>query len=157
IPGTTLPWAPIPDGLGAYQSGSSLIIHSNHEINASGVPSTNGGPAFTFTRVSRLALDIGSLSILSGDYAEDGTGGYIRFCSSTWVDALEGFPTGYYFAGEENGATAHGSIVVAFDKTGAKTELPQLGALSHENTIGVPGFPGKVVAFTTDDSNGQSE
>ena len=157
IPGTALPWAPTPDGLGAYQNGSSLLLYANHEITASGVASSNGGPTFSFSRVSHLTLDIASLSILSGSYFEDGSGGYIRFCSGTWVDAAEGFPSGHYFAGEENGATVKGSVVVAFDKVGGKTELPQLGALSHENTVGVPGFSGKVVAFTTDDSNGQSE
>jgi hypothetical protein len=157
IPGTTRPWSPIPDGLGAYQDGSSLVVYSNHEITATGVASTNGGPAFTFSRVSRLSLDIESLSILSGDYVEDGSGGYIRLCSSTWADAVEGFPSGYYFAGEENGATTKGSIVVTFSKAGVKTEQPHLGAMSHENTVAVPGFSGKVVAFTTDDSNGQSE
>ena len=26
IPGTTLPWAPTPDGLGAYRNGSSLVL-----------------------------------------------------------------------------------------------------------------------------------
>jgi hypothetical protein len=157
VPGSGLPWAPLPDGLGAYQNGSSLVLYSNHEITAAGVTSTNGGPAFTFSRVSRLTIDIASLSILSGDYVEDGSGGYIRFCSSSWADAAEGFPSGYYFAGEENGATPRGSIVVAFSKAGGKTEQPHLGAMSHENTVAVPGFPGKVVAFTTDDSNGQSE
>jgi hypothetical protein len=54
-------------------------------------------------------------------------------------------------------APPKGSIVVAFSKAGTKTEQPHLGALSHENTVAVPGFPGKVVAFTTDDSNSQSE
>jgi len=157
IPGSSTPWAPIPDGLGAYRNGSSLVLYSNHEITAACVPSTNGGPTFTFSRVSRLNLDIASLSILSGDYVEDGSGGYIRFCSSTWADVAEGFPSGYYFAGEENSATPKGSIVVAFSKAGTKTEQPHLGALSHENTVAVPGFTGKVVAFTTDDSNGQSE
>jgi Bacterial protein of unknown function (DUF839) len=157
IPGTTLPWSPIPDGLGAYRDGSSLVVYSNHEITATGVTSTNGGPAFTFSRVSRLKLDTASLLISSGDYVEDGTGGYSRFCSSTWADAVEGFPSGYFFAGEEGGATNKGSIVVAYAKAGGKTELPHLGAMSHENTVAVPGFRGKVVAFTTDDSNGQSE
>lgn len=157
MPGSNLPWGPVPDGLGGYVNGSALVLYANHEITAGGVPSTNGGPAFQFSRVSRLTIDRASLSVTAGDYVEDGLGGYIRFCSATWVDAAEGFPTGYFFAGEENGATSKGSVVVSYDKNGVKRELPQLGALSHENTVAVPGFAGKVVAFTTDDSRGQSE
>ena len=113
LPGSSLPWAPVPDGLGAYRDGTGIVVFANHEITASGVTSSNGGPAFRFSRVSRLQLDPSSLNIMNGEYAEDGSGGYIRFCSATWADAKENLPTGFFLSGEENGATAKGSVVLA--------------------------------------------
>jgi len=156
LPGSNLPWAPVPDGLGAYRDGRGVTVFANHEITASGVTSSNGGPGFLFSRVSRLQLDPRSLRILQGDYVEDGSGGYIRFCSATWAGEEEGLPTGYFLTGEENGATARGSVVLAVSGQGQKTELPHLGAFSHENTVPIPGYD-KVVSLGTDDSNGQSE
>ncbi len=140
LPGSNLPWAPIPDGLGAYRDGTGIVVFANHEITASGVTSSNGGPAFLFSRVSRLQLDPSSLNIMNGEYAEDGSGGYIRFCSATWADAKENLPTGFFLSGEENGATAKGSVVLATSGAGQKTELPHLGAFSHENTVPLPGY-----------------
>ena len=156
LPGSNLPWGPVPDGLGAYGTGASVTIFANHEITASGVTSSNGGPSFLFSRVSRLQLDPRTLRITQGDYVEDGSGGYIRFCSATWTDAKEGLPTGFFLTGEENGATAKGSVVLAVSGQGQKTELPHLGAFSHENTVPIPGYD-EVVVLGTDDSQGQSE
>jgi hypothetical protein len=157
LPGSGLTWAPTPDGLGAYRDGRDVVVFANHEITAAGVSSTNGGPPIQFSRVSRLRIDPWSLHITGGDYAEDGSGGYIRFCSATWAGEREGFPTGYFLTGEENSATPRGSITLAIDGNGQKTELPQLGALNHENTIAVSGFRHRVVTIGTDDSQGQSE
>jgi hypothetical protein len=157
LPGSNLPWAPTPDGLGAYRDGGDVVVFANHEITATGVSSTNGGTPFQFSRVSRLRIDPFTLHITSGDFVEDGSSGYIRLCSATWAGWAEGFPTGYFFTGEENGATSKGSITLAIDGNGNRTELPQLGALSHENTVAVPGFRHRVVTIGTDDSQGQSE
>lgn len=157
MPGSNQPWAPTPDGLGGYADGDDLILFANHEITAAGVTSSNGGAAFRFSRVSRLVLDPESLAVKAGRYVEDGTTGLIRLCSATWVGLVEGFPLGLFLTGEENGSTPKGSLETAFDGQGNRTELPHLGALSHENLFAVPGFPGKVVAFGTDDAAGQSE
>lgn len=156
LPGSGLPWAPVPDGLGAYRNGRGIGVFANHEISASGVTSSNGGTAFLFTRVSRLTLDPSSLKILNGDYVEDGSGGYIRFCSATWADEKESLPTGFFLTGEETGPSPKGSIVLAITAQGEKTELPHLGAFSHENTVPIPGYD-EVVVLGLDDSNGQSE
>jgi len=72
------------------------VVFANHELTASGVTSSNGGAPFLFSRVSRLRIDPFTLHITGGDYVEDGSGGYIRLCSATWVGAFEGFPTGYF-------------------------------------------------------------
>jgi hypothetical protein len=157
MPGSNQPWAPTPDGLGAYAEGSDLVVFANHEITAAGVTSSNGGDAFKFSRVSRLVLDPEGLVVKSGRYVEDGITGLIRLCSATWVGWVEGFSMGLFLTGEENGPTAKGSLETAFDGEGNRTELPHLGALSHENAFAVPGFRGKIVTFETDDAAGQSE
>ena len=156
LPGSNLPWAPVPDGLGAYRDGRGVTVFAAHEISASGVTSSNGGPSFLFARVSRLTIDPSSLKVLNGEYAEDGSGGYIRFCSATWAGDKEGLPTGFFLTGEETGPTAKGSIALAVSGQGQKTELPHLGAFSHENVVPIPGYD-NVVVLGTDDSNAQSE
>jgi hypothetical protein len=157
LPGSGEPWAPTPDGLGAYLTGGSLVVFANHEITASGVTPTNGGAPFTYARVSKLAIDPSTLSVTDGMYVEDGSTQLIRLCSATWVDGGTGFPTGYFFTGEEQAATSNGSVEVAYDGQGNKTFLPHLGAFDHENQIAVPGFPGKVVSIGLDDTSGASE
>ncbi len=157
IPGLDQPWAPVPDGLGAYLDGGNLVVFANHEINASGVKSSNGGPTFSYSRVSRLVVDPYTLKVVAGSYPEDGSGQYQRLCSATWADAAENLPTGFFLTGEEQGVTNKGSMTLAISGAGAKTELPHLGAFSHENTTAVPGFGSRVVTFGTDDASGQSE
>ncbi len=157
IPGTTVAWAPTPDGLGAYLANGSLFVFANHELNASGVTSTNGGPAIKYARVSKLQLDPLTLRVLGGSYVEDGSSKLERLCSATFADGFVGFPTGYFFTGEETIGTANGSVVMAIDTQGNKTFLPHLGALAHENQIAVPGFNGKVVGIGLDDNAGASE
>jgi hypothetical protein len=141
LPGSGAPWAPTPDGLGAYAEHGKLVVFANHELTAAGVTSANGGAPFQFARVSKRTLDPWSLSVLDGRYVEDGSTGLIRLCSATWVDAFEGFPTGYFLTGEEQGGTPNGSTVMAYDRNGNKTFLHHFGAFLHENQIGVPGFP----------------
>lgn len=157
LPGSNLPWAPLPDGLGAFRERGEITLFANHELNAGGVKSSNGGPTYSYARVSRLRINPTTLRVLAGDYIEDGSGGYERLCSATWAGAGVGLPTGFFLTGEEQGASARGSIALAYTAAGQKYELPHLGSFSHENTVAVPGFGAKVVLMGLDDSNGQSE
>jgi hypothetical protein len=157
MPGSDLPWAPTPDGLGAYAEGGSLWLFANHELTASGVKSTNGGAPFSFSRVSKLQIDPRTLSVISGLYVEDGRSQLVRLCSATFVDINENFPNGLFLTGEESSPTVSGSVVSAFDKAGNRTALPHLGSFSHENQISVPGFGRKIVSMGFDDTAGASE
>ncbi|MEO8138381.1 MAG: hypothetical protein ABI742_01985, partial [Gemmatimonadota bacterium] len=104
--GDTLPdgsvWAPIPDGLGGYSSGGDLILYSNHELSNTGVKDVNGVTQFPYARVSRLTLDRKSFTVKDATYVINGSEQYLRLCSATWVGAREGFPSGYFFTGEES-------------------------------------------------------
>lgn len=157
IPGTTEAWAPTPDGLGAYFDNGVINVFTNHELSSSGVRSSNGGPTIAYARVSKVTIDPRTLSVTGGSYVEDGSQQLQRLCSATWVDGVEGLPTGYFLTGEETLGTTNGSVVMAYDKQGNKRPLPHLGAFAHENQIVVPGFPGKVVSIGLDDAGGQSE
>ncbi len=157
IPGTTDAWGPTPDGLGVFAEYGSVYVFANHELSSSGVKSINGGPTIAYARVSKLQLDPGSISVLGGTYVEDGSTQLQRLCSASWVDGVEGLPTGYFLTGEETLGTANGSVVTAIDRNGNKTPLPHLGAFAHENQIVVPGFNGKVVGIGLDDAGGASE
>jgi hypothetical protein len=150
-------FAPIPDGLGAYQDGQDLIVYANHELTAGGVRDETGGSQFRNARVSRLVIDRTSLAVKDATLVLDGSEQYVRLCSATWVGAAEGFPSGFFLTGEESSGGAHDGIQLAIGKDGQHHELPWLGRYAHENLIAIPGFPGKVVLAGFDDTAGRSE
>jgi len=150
-------FAPIPDGLGAYPEDGDLVVYANHELSASGVRDVSGNPQYQFARVSRLVIDRATLAVKDATYVLDGSELYQRLCSATWVGAGEGFPSGYFLTGEEATGGAHDGMQLAIGTDGQRHELPWLGRYAHENLIGVPGFPGKVVLAGFDDTRGNSE
>jgi hypothetical protein len=145
-------WAPIPDGLGAYRDGGSLVLFANHEI-----PSTGVDGRFTYSRVSRLVLDLASLSVTGGSYPVTGkAAGFLfqRLCSATFAGAAEGLGDGWFLTGEESTTGGAEGIQLAVKHDGSETrKLPQLGRFQHENYIAVPGVAGKVVLIGTDDNS----
>ena len=145
-------WDPIPDGLGAYQDGNDLVLFVNHEIASGGVDTR-----FQYSRVSRLILDPGTLSIESGTYPITGKAeGFLfqRLCSATLLDQTEGFGSGWFFTGEESASSSSGGMQLAVSADGNQTrQLPWLGRFAHENYIAVPGFSGKTVLIGTDDTS----
>lgn len=155
--GDTLPggfvWAPVPDGLGGYLEGGHLVLFSNHELGAGGVAGTDGVARFRYARVSRLVLDPGSATVLGGSYAVDSIAQYRSLCSATFAGAHEGLPSGWFLTGEE----ATDGRQLAVSGAGQVVELPWIGRFAHENTVAVPGFPGRVVLAGLDDRRGQSE
>jgi hypothetical protein len=144
-------WAPLPDGLGAYQDGSGLVLLANHEITSGGVSGN-----FPYSRVSRLVLDPATLSVKSGSYAITGkANGFLfqRLCSATFLGSPEGFGDGWFFTGEESTSGGAMGVQLAVKNDGSETrKLPWLGQFQHENYIAVPGFGGKAVLFGTDDN-----
>jgi hypothetical protein len=144
-------WAPIPDGLGAYQDGSGLVLFANHEITSGGVSGN-----FPYARVSRLVLDPATLSVTSGSYAITGkAAGFLfqRLCSASFIGSAEGFGDGWFFTGEESTTGGAEGIQLAVKNDGSETrKLPWLGRFQHENYIAVPGFGAKAVLFGTDDN-----
>lgn len=150
-------YGPVPDGLGGYSDGESLVLYSNHELSAGGVRKTDGTSDWKFARVSRLVIDPRTLAVTDATYVLDAGGQYQRLCSATWVGAREGFPSGYFLTGEENSGGAHDGVQLAIGRDGVRHELPWLGRYAHENQIAIPGFPGKVVLAGFDDTRGASE
>lgn len=154
-------WAPIPDGLGAYQTGEGLVLFANHEITSGGV-----GGHFKNARVSRLVLDPATLSVKSGSYPITGqrtSGAPVgplvqRLCSAAFNGSAEGFIPGWFFTGEESFTATTGGMQLAVKNDGSEAkELPWLGRMAHENYISVPGFGNQLVLLGTDDNNGASE
>jgi hypothetical protein len=150
-------FAPIPDGLGGYSDGGDLVVYANHEMPAAGVKDADGVVQFPYARVSRLVLDRETLVVKDATYVLDGSEQYERLCSATWVDAAEGFPSGYFLTGEESTGGVHDGMQLAIGKDGKRYELPWLGRYAHENVIGIPGFAGKVVLAGLDDTRARSE
>lgn len=140
--------AAIPDGLGAYDNNDgTFTLFMNHELTSKDKSNLSDA------RVSKLIVEKATMTVLSGEYVVQGTEGYYRFCSATMVGPDEGFPSHYYLTGEEATDSKHGGMAVAIDtKTGKLVDMPWLGKLAHENIIVAPGFRGKTVALTTDDT-----
>lgn len=136
------------DGIGIWGGQSKLKLAVTHELSVG--PEAAAGGALRGSRVSFMTIDTKSLSITDHSYPVDGTELYNRFCSAEWVDAEDGFPGGYFFAGEET----DDGLQVAIDQQGRVTEMPHIGKYAHENQISVPGFPGHVVVLNFDDDGG---
>jgi hypothetical protein len=145
-------WAPIPDGLGGYRDGGSLVLFANHEISSSGVDGK-----FAYAKVSRLVLDPATLSVTGGSYPVTGkTAGFLfqRLCAATFAGAAEGLGEGWFLTGEESTTGGAEGIQLAVKHDGSETrKLPWLGRFAHENYIAVPGVTGKVVLLGTDDNS----
>ena len=144
-------WAPIPDGLGAYQQGGDLVLFANHEIASAGVDGR-----FRNARVSRLVIDPGTLTVQSGSYPITGKAeGFLfqRLCAASFIGQAEGFGTGWFFTGEESATATGGGMQLAVSADGGETrKLPWMGRFAHENYIAVPGFKGRTVMIGTDDT-----
>jgi hypothetical protein len=136
------------DGIGIWGGQSKLNLMVTHELSVGDGPNGVRG-----SRVSHMTIDTKNLGILDHYYPVDGTELYNRFCSAEWVDSEDGFPGGYFFAGEET----DGGLQVAIDQQGRVTEMPHLGRFAHENQISVPGFEGHVVLLGFDDNGGRGE
>ncbi len=148
MPGSKLPLAPIPDGIGIYGGRRYLSLMLNHEL--AGVEMLDGGSAYDHAMVSSFTIDTETMAILDHSYVIDGSEGYQRLCSAEWVDARDGFPGGYFFTGEET----DDGVQLAIDAQGEVYELPWIGRYNHENQISIPGFPGHVVVLNFDDKGG---
>lgn len=150
MPGSGMPLAPIPDGIGIWGGQGYLSLMLNHEL--AGVETLDGGTAYDNAMVSRFTIDPRSMTIVDHSYVVDGSEGYQRLCSAEWVDARDGFPGGYFFTGEET----DDGVQLAIDARGDVYELPWIGRYNHENQIAVPGFPGHVVVLNFDDKGGNA-
>jgi len=165
--GGTYAMVGIPDGLGAYSSGSTVTILMNHEIGytQATTPVLQGavrahGSAGGF--VSQWTLDKNSLQITAGqDMIQSannvftwngssfasGTTVFARPCSSD-LPALSAFynssnSTGYngriYMTGEETGFEGRAFAFVATGSAAGRAyELPKLGRFSWENSVARP-------------------
>lgn len=130
-----------PDGIGAFQTGETLNVFVNHELD--------GTPADGFAKVSRLKLDRDG-AVMNGEIVIDASKGYERFCSASLIEG-SGFTHPTFLTNEE----VDGGISLAVDgRTNKVTEMPWLGLIAHENTIVVPYFyntTGKTVVLTFED------
>jgi MYXO-CTERM domain-containing protein len=165
--GGTYAMAGIPDGLGAYSSGSTVTILMNHEIGytQATTPVLLGavrahGSAGGF--VSQWTLDKNSLQITAGqdmiqsannvftwngNSFASGTTVFARLCSADLPSASAFYnssnSTGYngriYMTGEETGAEGRAFAFLATgDAAGRAYELPKLGKFSWENSVARP-------------------
>lgn len=164
----------IPDGLGAYSSGSNVTILMNHELGV-GIGNTRAhGSSGGF--VSEWTLDKNTLAITAGkDLIQSpsnvftwngsaytaGTTTFARLCSAD-LPGLSAFYNsssnlGYngriFMNGEETGAEgrAFGFVATGAD-AGKAYQLPDLGRFSWENSVANPLTGNKTVVFGTDDS-----
>lgn len=152
IPGTATPWAPIPDGLGAFLERGRLVVLANHELSDRAIAGPNGAQ-FTHARISRLEIDPASLGVIAGKYLLDGSEGFLRLCSATLATLKEGFSSLVFLTGEEVGEGRQ----LAVRPDGSHTVVRSMGLFAHENQVAVPGFADRIVSFGLDDTRGKSE
>ncbi len=147
MPGSGETFAPTPDGIGIWEDSNGVNLMLNHEL--SGVDRLDGGTDYPFAMVAHMVIDPRERRIIDHSYVLDCSEGYRYLCSATWADTEDGFPGGYFFAGEELDI---GGRQLAIDAQGSVTEMPWVGHYNHENQISVPGFPNHTVLLNFDDT-----
>ena len=164
----------IPDGMGAFERGGSVLILSNHELSSgSGYPyQLANGAVLTGARVSALTLDKATREVVSFGPAFDTIynragnsvtgpadldfGGLNRLCSAgSVVRGQAGFVDDIFFTGEETGGGTEFALDVA---TGELWALPWLGRAAWESVaaLEVPGINRTHVAILIGDDRGDA-
>ncbi len=170
----------LPDGMGAWQSGTNLFVISNHEIpSANGIARTHGGIGAFLTRLtlntaSNLAVtDI--RDVITTVYRATRTAGaptfatasayaFSRFCSADLpatnavynTTSSKGVPATtarLFFNGEETSGKSPWMHVVDGTFAGQSVELPALGQLSYENLLACPKMQDKTIIIGQDDNS----
>jgi hypothetical protein len=131
----------VPDGIGVYQTDPGrLEVFVGHEL------AYEWGDV-SDSRVDHLTLNADA-EVLDASYVLDGTEGYQWFCSGTMA-TIWGGP--WYLAGEEWIGSPKGGMAVAINAlTGHVLEMPQFGAINHENVVPVTGLSQTVVYLSED-------
>ena len=164
----------IPDGLGAFASGSHhFTLVMNHElVAASGITRGHGSKgAF----VSRWTIDRRTFEVVKGeDFTQSpqsvflwdvasrryvpGTTVWERHCSadlprrSAFFHAGKGTLDRIYMNGEEVSQGRAWARVATGPHAGETWQLPRLGRLSYENAVACPHPQDKTIVMLTDDS-----
>ena len=138
----------VPDGMGVYENADGrLVAFVNHEL-------AHEWGDVSDARVSRIVLNANA-KVVRGGYALDGTEGYQYFCSGT-LAYVGSHP--WYFAGEEWIGSPKGGIAVGINaETGRVVELPQFGALNHENVVPIDGMAQSMVFLSEDSFRNRSQ
>ncbi len=142
-------WAGIPDGLGAYRDGTSLILHTNHELSATGIATGQPAPndrAFKNARVSRLVIDLATLAVTGGSYPVKG--------SYLLSDCARGVAAGDW-ASPDNVAAGKKSLMVQEDPAYPEFNRPERIWDFQFNADGTLAAPQAVVELTTEQQTGK--
>lgn len=168
-PGDLFRFVGIPDGMGIYDNGESLVLLVNHEFNFNvGGPA---GPLPTGSRISEFVLErrpsrLDPLRVRSGRYAIErvydvdgqlvvpGPNGIARLCSAFLGGTNVGFDRPIYLNGEESQSPdtfdGRGGLAWATFEGGAWA-LPRVGRAAWENVVAVPFTGSRTVLFALED------
>ena len=161
----------LPDGLGAYSTGSEFVLVMHHELDdKQGVTRAHGSigsfnSRWTINRYTREVtsgrdLDKTVYQWIGGKYVKQTTI-WNRFCSAD-LPELSAFSYGglgtterIFMGGEESGATGRAwAHIVTGPNANQAWELPLLGHRSFENVLACPSSRQKTVVAALDDKNG---
>ncbi len=159
----------IPDGIGIVPgpSAGTVDVYVAHEQST--VPFRSQRD-FQDSSVTRWTIDTATNKVLGAEVAISADEGFLRFCSAAIAGEAEGFSSPMFLTGEETNDIVDvpagaiygadpalapqrqgGYAVILNTETGEFTEVPGMGRLNHENTVGLPGY-NQIALLTTDDT-----
>lgn len=159
----------LPDGLGIVDGPvpGTVDVFVAHEQST--VPFRNERD-YQDASVTVWTIETATNKVIAADVMIPASEGFLRFCSAAIAGPDEGFSAPVFFVNEESndivdvpaGASygadpalapdRQGGYAVVLDtETGEYTEVPGLGRLNHENTVGLPGY-NQIALLTTDDT-----
>jgi len=161
----------IPDGIGAVPAPGNqgwVDLYVTHE--QSHVP-FSGFADFQDSSVTRVRVDVSSMSITDMSVPLPASAGFLRFCSAFMAGPEQGFPHYTFLVNEESndqvGVPAgapygpdpaiaplrqSGYAVYLDTATGKYDEMAGQGRHNHENTVVVPGGWGQIISLSGDDT-----
>ena len=140
MPESPLTFPPAPSGLGLVEDGGSLSLFVAHDIGATGITSTSGGPTFQFSRVTRLFVDPTTGRVLAGALSEDGRNRFEHLAAGTAgaVLAPTGFLTMGFLTGEAAGNTPNDAVSMTIGISGLLTRQTVFGAITNAGMVVLP-------------------
>lgn len=161
MPGSPLTFPPAPHGLATITDQGNTALFVAHDIGATPITSSSGGPDIRYARLARIAISPATGAINLAGLVEDGRSQWQNLRSGAAGDVL--LPTGFlgtgFYSGEAAGNTPNDAVTLSVGISGLVQRLPLYGAIANAGMTVMPAnvYPTQLSVIYQDGTPGSSE